>query len=268
MEMSLQRVTMQTKALLLALAFLVAACGSSDSPSASTAPPTTVASSTSAPPTTPATTSAPPSTTSTTTTSAPTTTIAEVAPVVTVPRAEPPTIDGVIAPEEWTEAAAFGMSDGATVYFLHNDETLYVGVAGHTRRAVNVVIASADSVSILHSSAALGSALYARSGSAWELVHGFTWCCRRLADESEREALFADEAWYANIGDTGDPGVVEYAIAIPWQDVSLAISSVRSETYRGFWPAGLSREAQDQLVGVPPQDREYNIEEWGTLSAG
>jgi hypothetical protein len=188
--------------------------------------------------------------------------------VVVVPQGEAPAIDGVIEPEEWAEAAAVEMSDGATAYFLDNDETLYVGVAGRTRRAVNVVIASGANVSILHSSAALGSALYARSGSAWELVHGFDWCCRRLADESEREALFADEGWYANIGYTGDPGVVEYAIAIPWQDASLAISSVRSESYQGFWPANMSSEAQDQLVGVPPQEREYNLDEWGTITPG
>lgn len=259
---------MQTKALLLALAFLAAACGSSDTPASSAATSSTLTTSTSAPTTAPTTTVAPPTTSTTTTTTAPTTTIAETAPVVEVPRAEPPVIDGVIAPEEWAEAAAFEMSDGATAYFLHDDETLYVGVAGHSRRAVNVVIASGDDVFILHSSAALGSALYTRGGSIWELVHGFDWCCRRFSAESEREALFADEGWYANIGYTGDPGVVEYAITIPWRDTSLAISSVRTETYKGFWPASLSPEAQDQLRGVPPQEREYNIDEWGTITAG
>lgn len=160
------------------------------------------------------------------------------------------------------------MSDGAMANLLYSNETLYVGVAGEAIGSVNVVIANGDNISILHSSAALGSAAYTRSGPVWELVHGFDWCCRRGSAESAREALFNDEGWEANIGYTGDPGIVEYAIRIPWRDTSLAISSTRNESDKGFWPAGLSPEAQDQLLGVPPQVREYNIDEWATIAAG
>jgi hypothetical protein len=175
-------------------------------------------------------------------------------------------IDGVIGTEEWEEAVAVRMSDGATVHLMHADETLYVGVAGDAIGSINVVIAGEGKVSILHSSAALGSAEYSWNGSVWELVHGFDWCCRRGSDPSAREALFDEEGWEANIGYTGNEGEVEYAITIPWRDRSLAISSIRSDSDKGFWPAGLSPEAQDQLVGVPPQEREYNPEEWGTIS--
>lgn len=188
--------------------------------------------------------------------------------MVEVPQAEPPVIDGVIGDAEWEGAAIVEMSDGAAAHLLYSEETLYVGVAGDAIGSVNVVIASADSVSILHSSAALGSAEYEWAGSVWPLVRGFDWCCRRNSPDTARQALFDEEGWEANIGYTGNAGEVEYAIAIPWRDSSFAISSVRSGTDQGFWPAGLTPEAQDQLVGSPPQERDYNLDEWGTITAG
>ena len=263
--------------LAVAMGFVLTACGSSDSPAtsvptssppaaasslpATTAPSTTVAATTSTT-TVATTTTAAPATTSTTNTTV------VMAPLVAVPPGEPPAVDGVMEPDEWEGAAVVEMSDGAAARLLYSNETLYVGVAGKAIGSVNVVIAGDENLSILHSSAALGSAAYTRNGPAWELVHGFDWCCRRGSDESARTDLFDREGWVANIGYDGDPGVVEYAIAIPWRDTSLAISTIRSESDKGFWPAGLSPEAQDQLVGVPPPTREYYLHEWGTISAG
>jgi hypothetical protein len=157
------------------------------------------------------------------------------------------------------------MSDGATIHLMYGDETLYVAVAGHDIGAVNVVIATDDEVRILHSSAALGSALYLLRANTWELSQGFSWCCRSTSDESERQALFDAESWQASIGFAGEPGVVEYAIALPWQGAALAVSSIRNDEDKGFWPAELSAEAGDQLLGVPPPERDFNIEEWHRL---
>ena len=258
---------MLTKAPLLVLAFLLAACGGSNPAVPSSEIQSAVAGSP-APTTAIAPTTLAPATTLPGTPTATIATVATASSTLAAPRAEPPIIDGVMEAEEWSAAAAVLMSDGATAHFMYRDEILYLGVTGETIGAVNVVIAGDDQVSILHSSAALGSAEYARSGSVWELVHGFDWCCRRGSDPSAREALFDEEGWDANIGYDGDPGVVEYAVAVPWHNAPLAISSIRDDGERGFWPADLPAESQDQLVGVPPQEREYDTQDWGRIAPG
>lgn len=251
---------------LLSFTLILAACGSSDpvsspstpgsSPTTSTAPPSTTS--------TPATTAAPPPTTLTTTTT--TTTTAAPGVVLSIPQSAPPTIDGVAEDGEWEGATTHSMSDGATVHLMQSDDILYVGVAGDEIGAVNVVIKTDDTVSILHSSAALGSAVYTRDSTSWVLSHGFDWCCRSTSDESARSTLYDTEGWQANIGFTGNPGEVEYAIALPWEGAAVAISSIRDADDKGFWPIDLSDEARDQLLGVPPAERGFNIEEWVRLA--
>ncbi len=233
---------------------------------ATTAQPTTSTTTTAPPPTT---SSAPATTAATTTAAATTTTAIPSEPsLFVVPAGIIPEIDGVLAPGEWTEAAIMPMSDGASLYLQHADEVLYVAVAGDEVGAVNVIIGTESEVQILHSSAALGSARYVPTTSVWSLDHGFSWCCRRGSTDTARATLFAEEGWDANIGYAGDPGIVEYAIAIPWADAAMAVSSIRRDDDTGFFPSGLTAEAQSQLLGVPPAENLFNTNEWARLEVG
>lgn len=200
-----------------------------------------------------------------TTTEPVTTTVAAPAEVVEVPALPPPEIDGILSQDEWNGAVTFEMSDGAQIALMEAAGTLYVAVAGTEVGAVNVVIGNSEFVWILHSSAALGSALYESGADQWELSHGYSWCCRDRNDVSARLELLAEERWQANIGWTGDPGVVEYEIGMPWQGSSIAVSSIRDEADKGFWPADLSEEARSQLLGRPPQTTLFNMTEWLVL---
>jgi hypothetical protein len=158
------------------------------------------------------------------------------------------------------------MSDGATLRLMHHDEILYLAVMGDAVGAVNVVMAVDDQVSILHSSAALGSALYLATETTWVLEHGYAWCCRSKTDTSAQVELFGDERWQANIGWVGDPGVVEYAVAFPWGGAALAVSSIRDDDDKGYWPANLSEPARDQLLDIPPEEQAFHIEEWTRIT--
>ena len=104
----------------------LAACSAEPQPeSTETAAAEPSATTTTAPPTTssaPATTAA--TTTTATTTTAPTT-IAPSEPILlVVPAGVIPEIDGILTPGEWTEATIMPMSDGASLYLQHTDETL------------------------------------------------------------------------------------------------------------------------------------------------
>jgi hypothetical protein len=194
-----------------------------------------------------------------------TTTTQPAGQIVVVPELAAATIDGVLTNGEWDGAATFEMSDATPIRLMQNDGTLYLSVEGTELGSVNVVMALDDEIWILHSSAALGSALYESGPDEWELVHGFNWCCRDGGDTAGRLALLEEEGWQANIGFTGTPGIVEYEIASPWAGALVAVSSVRSDEHNGFWPADLSIEAGLQLIGAPQPTRAFNTPEWALL---
>lgn len=188
-------------------------------------------------------------------------------PEIAVPKAPAaPVIDGVLDPDEWTQAATFTMSDGAQLRAMYHGQSLYLAVGGEEIGAVNVVLGTDEEIQILHSSAALGSALYQPGEGQWQLTHGFSWCCRDRNLDTERQSLLDEEGWQANIGFAGDPGVVEYQIDFPWQGSAMVVSSIRSEGDFGVWPASLSTEAQLQLFGAPPDTRSYDTATWPVLT--
>ncbi|MEN8113668.1 MAG: hypothetical protein ABFS21_04720 [Actinomycetota bacterium] len=210
----------------------------------------------------------PPETTAPATTAAPTTsTTAAPAPArsLAVPAHAPPAIDGILDAGEWDGSATVTMTDGSALHWMHDQDVLFVALESDAVGAVNLVLATEDEVWILHSSAALGSALYLRGPEVWELSHGFAWCCRSATDDSPRMQLLEEEGWQANIGFSGDDGIVEYEVTLPWDGALVAVSYLTDAETSAFWPADLSSGARDQLVGPPPPERDYNLDEWFTL---
>ena len=87
------------------------------------------------------------------------------------------------SPTDLTDAnrTETAMTDGSLLQWIRSGKTLYVALRGHSLGAVNLAIANGDQLWILHSSAALGSVLYATNDERWTLVHDFNWCCRKSA---------------------------------------------------------------------------------------
>lgn len=266
------RTIRRCRVLSLTLVVLVlAACSEADDGVVSTtaaAPATTtttvVTSSTTSPTTT--------ATTTTTTTTAPAPTTTEPAVIsersVTVPAAAAPVIDGVINPGEWDGATTVAMSNDDTVYWQHTDASLYVAIDGEKLGAVNLVLATADDLWVLHSSAALGSLLHAPGDGAWEQVHGYTWCCRSATDDTARNRLFDDEGWQANIGYTGDVGVVEYQVALPWGFATAALVYHTEDGDSAYWPTDLEAGAVEQITTNMWTDPALDTTAWWMLVPG
>ncbi len=216
------------------------------------------------------TTSAPPpdaTTSTTTTTTVPTTTSSpDTGRSLEVPTHAPPVIDGVLDAGEWDGSITVTMSDDSSLHWMHSDHVLYVALESIAVGAINLAIATDDEVWVLHSSAALGSALYPPGDGIWELSHGFDWCCRSATDDSARLTLLAEEGWQANIGFTGDDGIVEYEVGLPWEGAAVAVSYLTDSETSAFWPTDLSSEAREQLVGPRSNDVTFNLDEWYTLA--
>ncbi|MEA2023751.1 MAG: hypothetical protein U9N79_05590 [Actinomycetota bacterium] len=210
----------------------------------------------------------PPDTISSTTTAAPspsTTLASDTERTLEVPTHAAPVIDGILDAGEWDGSTTLRMSDNSLLRWMHADTTLYVSLESDAVGAVNLVIALANETWVLHSSAALGSARYLPGDGIWDLSHGFDWCCRSATDDAARLRLLDDEGWQANIGFTGDDGIVEYQVTLPWNGAAVAVSYLTDSETSAFWPADLSSEARKQLVGSPPPERTFNLDEWYTL---
>ena len=158
-----------------------------------------------------------------------------------------------------------GLPPGPTGLALSPDgATLYVALDGKEVGAVNLVIATVDELWILHSSAALGSSLYLPGESAWEQSHGYTWCCRSAHDDTARLGLLAEEGWQANIGYTGNVGVVEYQVAIPWGYATAALA-YHTETVSAYWPTDIPPDAATHITANQWTDPAFDPGQWWML---
>ena len=188
--------------------------------------------------------------------------------VLSVPSGEAPTIDGIVSTGGWDGATSTIMTDGTPLHWMYSDETLHVALEGGELGAVNLAIATGDETWILHSSAALGSALYTREQSSWSLTRGFSWCCRSTTADAGRRALFDEEGWQANIGFAGDTGVVEYDVAVPWLGGLFAVSYQTETSDPAYWPTDLSSDAEADLVDPWPEVEDFHLDEWYLLETG
>ena len=182
-----------------------------------------------------------------------------------IPESAAPTIDGVLEDGEWNGATETTMTDGSLLQWMRSGKTLYVALRGHSLGAVNLAIADGDELWILHSSAALGSVVYAGSTEIWTLIHDFDWCCRSATDDAARATLLENERWQANIGFTGDPGTVEYEVTLPWNGAVAAVSYQTDDTDPAFWPTDLTVDAMTELIGPFPDDVRFHLAEWYRL---
>ena len=194
-----------------------------------------------------------------------TTTVAPAGRVLSIPSGGVPTIDGVMEGGEWDGATSTMMTDGSPLRWMHSGETLYVALEGGDVGAVNLAIETGGEVWVLHSSAALGSALYTKDEATWRLTHEFSWCCRSTTDDTDRQSLLDQERWQANIGFAGDIGVVEYEVALPWVDGLVAVSYQTESSDPAYWPTDLSGGAEADLVGPWPESAEFHLDEWFRL---
>jgi len=190
---------------------------------------------------------------------------------LTVPRGPVPTLDGVLTPDEWKDARRIKIA-GGEILLQYAGGSLYVGLRTTSRAVGSICVDQGDRIAVLHSSAALGTAVYARAGSNWRLLRAFAWRCRHQGDtapmQAERESFWHDEQWLANNAFTGTPGEMEYRIAVPAGSLRLAVGFRRmTDQILLFWPAEVSDDSRslDLIGGDAPATLEFLPEEWITV---
>ena len=194
--------------------------------------------------------------------------------ILSVPQGEAPTIDGILSPGEWDGAATDLFADGSELFLMYRDGYLYLGIRSITQEMIagNILIDRGDEIAILHTSAALGTALYAQGRDGWEQTQDFAWRCRRTgngeAAQAERDAFLGEEHWVAANSRTGTPAELEYQIAVAEETVRLAADILRSSNPNEKipWPADLDDDCIKPTPGGLPDELHFSPDTWAMVS--
>ena len=193
---------------------------------------------------------------------------------IVVPAGNEAIIDGVLSADEWEAAIQIDLDDESQLFLMHAGGYLYLGMRGKPEPVTSICLDQTKQVSILHSSAAIGTAVYQIGDGVWELVRDFEWCCRETTDSPQAQAALSthlqEEGWVANNGRVGVPEEVEFQIAIPDNSLRLAVNSIGPQYYRSVlsWPDDLDDDCSslEMITGPIPEQAQFSLEEWITLS--
>ena len=181
-----------------------------------------------------------------------------------------PIIDGIINDQEWQNAARYHFDEGSEVYLMISGNHLFLAIRanGGGMIAGNVFLAEENQIMILHTSAALGTALYNKDGEQYKKIKDFSWCCRsKIDDEASRvarEKFFADENWLGINSFLGVENELEYKILLEGQLDMLAVNFIYADGGgdKQVWPVGLKDGVSLPTSGGFPEMIEFSVEEW------
>ena len=195
--------------------------------------------------------------------------------LVIVPGGSAPSIDGSFLPGEWESAIQSEMSGGGELLLMHDGGYLYLGVRAKPEPVTSICIDQGERVSILHSSAALGTAIYEQGDAEWEMIQDFEWCCREITDspqaQESRSERLEQNGWLASNGRMGTPEDVEFKIYMPEGQLRLAVTSIGAPDYEeiGWWPAEMTDDCRNPQIisGSIPEQAQFSVEDWMMLKS-
>jgi len=193
---------------------------------------------------------------------------------IAVPQGLPPAIDGIIALDEWESARRELFTDGSDLFLMHAGGYLYLGIRANTPGMIvgNVFVERGGEIAILHSSAALGTAVYQKGTDTWQQVRDFSWSCRDTsaseAAQAERAAFLRTEHWVAANARMGNPNELEYQIEVSEDRVLLSVVFLRASDpdEKISWPTDLEDACTKPTPGGLPQNMDFSPGQWGTLT--
>jgi hypothetical protein len=192
---------------------------------------------------------------------------------ISVPQGQPFALDGTLSPGEWDSARVDHFADGSELLLMHNEGYLYLGIRANTPEMIvaNVFVHHGDEIAILHSSAALGTALYREEAAGWQQTQAFDWRCRSTDHseqaQSERHAFLQQEHWVAANSLMGSPNELEYQIAVSREGLRLAVSLVRASKpdVKTPWPAALDDDCVLPTPGGLPEQLQFSPDRWAVI---
>jgi len=132
----------------------------------------------------------------------------------------------------------------------------------------NIYLQRGDEVSVLHTSAALGTAKFAWQAGVWTRVQNFSWRCRDIGfsetAQAKRAEFLQQEGWLAAISRMGTPNELEYKISLT-EDISAMAINILQELKPNPFPSGLEDDCVQAFPGGIPEEMQFSIENWTRL---
>lgn len=191
---------------------------------------------------------------------------------IDAPHGDAPTIDGELSPGEWDAARTIALDRGELL-LMQDGVYLYLGIRSESLGLGSICVYWDDQISILHSSAALGTAEYARSDDGWQKTRDFAWTNRETSNSQQalenRRNHLEREGWLASNGRMGNRNEMEYQIAMTEGEVQLAVTYLLSPDYEStdFWPETLGAGCRDfsPFAGDAPETVDFQPDTWITV---
>ena len=174
---------------------------------------------------------------------------------VLIPLGSACVLDGVLEEGEWNDALVVLLDDSITLFMKHAGGLLYLGIRAPDMGVGNLFIVRDGEVWVLHSSAALGTAIYEQVEDTWQLKQDFVWRCRARGFSAsaveQREEFFETEGWFATISYLGTPEDMEYKIVLDVESLQMLFVylPVSNPTAILSWPPSVY---QDVIPGPIP----------------
>jgi hypothetical protein len=197
---------------------------------------------------------------------------------IEVPRApKTPNVDGVVSGPEWAKAARVYLGDGGHALLQHNGTYLFIAFVGKRAGIGSVCTSSKDAkVRVLHASAALGTAEWAKQDAKWQMARGFTMTNRdtgkSAAAQAERKQFLAKEGWFANTSVAGQ-AQREYQIRLDGRrEIPLVLSFMSWITKKQYdldvWPDTVFDGCAelDLAGGYTETEYAFEPESWGVAA--
>jgi hypothetical protein len=194
-------------------------------------------------------------------------------PTISIPEITglPPNLDGDIDPGEWDQATSEFFADGSELLLMQTGDILYIAIRASTQQMIvgNIYLQRGDQISIMHASAALGTAIYAREDQSWMQTQNFNWRCRAVGFNeeaiSERDAFLQEEGWLANNSRMGNFNELEYQIKIGNGITALAVVFLQNQNPHPY-PAGLDDDSVQLFSGGIPEEMRFSTELWAPIT--
>jgi hypothetical protein len=192
---------------------------------------------------------------------------------ISVAQGKPLAIDGTMSPGEWDGAAVETFSDGSELFLMYSGDYLYLAIRASIPEMIvgNVFINRGDEISILHASAALGTALYRKGVNDWQQEQDFAWCCiktdQSAVAQAEREAFLQEEHWVAANARMGTPNELEYQIEVADEILRLAVTYIKASNpnVKIPWPLDLEDDCITPTPGGLPGQLNFSPDEWAVI---
>ena len=164
------------------------------------------------------------------------------------------------------------LTAGGTVSITREGDALRVAVHGPRAGLASLCLATESEVRILHASAALGEAVYSRSGERWVLTSTFEFKLRDARTgpptAAERDAYFGAMGWVANSSHAGAPKR-EFTIRLTERTRFLGVTffTTAEPMEVSHWPAEMSDDCRAAKIaqGYLPETAAFNPASWHRL---